>query len=350
MSTKVIHIFKLVCVIAVLSHPALLYCMGERLPEGENGAPDLSGTTQVVNEIRRIQEASGCRVGLYAWHLESNRAITFNGDARFPMASTYKIPIAYTLLDDRDHGELDLSQRIEIRPADMRPGSTALSARIQQNGNQFTVNELLDLMLTISDNTAADALLKLAGGPENVTRRMRELQITQMDINRSTLQMIAHTDGITDLPDTNNWEPGMYNQLKEKVPESLRQSAFQSFDTDPRDTATPMAMADLLNKVYQGNLLKSESRKLLLDLMARCKTGATRMKGMLPEFAPVAHKTGTLGGCAGDVGFITLPEDGGHVVLAVYVTGANQSYPKKERIIAHVSRAVYDFFLFNHTP
>ena len=63
---------------------------------------------------------------------------------------------------------------------------------------------------------------------------------------------------------------------------------------DRRDSSTPMAMVDLLRRIYKAELIKPESRNYLLDLMAQCETGKNRMKALLPGGTPVEHKTGTL--------------------------------------------------------
>ena len=46
---------------------------------------------------------------------------------------------------------------------------------------------------------------------------------------------------------------------------------------DRRDSSTPVAMVDLLKRIYKAELIKPESRNYLLDLMSRCATGKNRM-------------------------------------------------------------------------
>jgi beta-lactamase class A len=79
--------------------------------------------------------------------------------------------------------------------------------------------------------------------------------------------------------------------------------------------------------------------------MRRCRTGEARLKGMLPLGTEVAHKTGTIGGTTNDVGIITLPDDGGHVAITVFVKSSEKEASVRERTIAEVARAVHDFFL-----
>jgi beta-lactamase class A len=110
-------------------------------------------------------------------------------------------------------------------------------------------------------------------------------------------------------------------------------------------------MATLLARLWRGQTLSPASTARLLDIMYRCETGLLRIKGMLPPGIRVAHKTGTLGiGVTNDVGILELPNQAGHVVLAVFIEESAASAENQERTIAQVARAVYDYFLFGGTP
>jgi beta-lactamase class A len=60
----------------------------------------------------------------------------------------------------------------------------------------------------------------------------------------------------------------------------------------------------------------------------------------------VAEKTGTIGGTLNDAGMITLPGDGGKVMVAVYIAKSKKPFEDRERAIADISRALYDYYLF----
>ena len=123
---------------------------------------------------------------------------------------------------------------------------------------------------------------------------------------------------------------------------------FKIFDSDLQDTSTPKAMSDLLLKLYTQPILKSESKDLLLDIMRRCETGLTRIKGLLPMDTQVIHKTGTLGMTTSDVGIITLPNEGGHIIISIFIKSSEKEIPEREMAIAEVTRTIYDYFVFNH--
>ena len=115
------------------------------------------------------------------------------------------------------------------------------------------------------------------------------------------------------------------------------------FEADPRDHTTPLAMLQLLLAIDGGTAMSPESREFLLGVMSRTRTGAGRIKGLLPKGTPVAHKTGTVGGIANDVGYVTLP-DGRRFAIAVYTNSSETSTSDRERAIAEVSRILYDFY------
>ena len=110
------------------------------------------------------------------------------------------------------------------------------------------------------------------------------------------------------------------------------------FEADPRDHATPFAMLKLLLAIDGGTAMSPESREFLLGVMSRTRTGAERIRGLLPKGTPVAHKTGTAGGIANDVGYATLPH-GRRFALAVFTNSNETSTSDRDRAIAEIAPA-----------
>jgi beta-lactamase class A len=302
---------------------------------------------RLQNEITRLAKITDGEVGLTAIHIESGRRVALHETDRFPMASTFKVPIAVQILSRVDRGEIRLDQMITLEPHDLHPGSGTLSNLFKQPGVSLSVRNLMELMLLISDNSATDIVLRLAGGPEAVTSKMRDLGIAGINVNRPTVRLISEWLG-ADLPLEKDWTPDLFGKLYSAVPPATRAAAEAKFNADPRDTAQPAAMADLLLKIYSKKLHKPETAELLLDIMRRCQTGDARIKGMLPPDTEIAHKTGSIGGTINDVGIITLPDNAGHVVLALFVKQGTKS-ETSERAIAQIARTIYDYFLFVRT-
>lgn len=300
---------------------------------------------RLEHEIDRLSRISGGVAGVSAEHMESGRRISYHGTDPFPMARTFKVPVAVELLAHVDKGEVRLDQMITLEPKNLHPGSGTLTNLFNQPGVILSVRNLLDLMLLISDNSAADLCLRLAGGPAAVTAKMRELGIDGIRVDRPTALLIADWIGAT-LPPEDQWSPEAFRAAFRAVTPEQRKAAAGRFNDDPRDTAQPDAMLALLEKIYRRELHKPETAELLLDIMRRCQTGQARIKGMLPPGTEVAHKTGTIGGTVDDVGIVTLPDNAGHVAIAVLVKKGSRTEDDSERTIAQIARSVYDYFLY----
>ncbi|MGH7458141.1 MAG: class A beta-lactamase [Longimicrobiaceae bacterium] len=307
------------------------------------------GLARLRAEIERLAEIAGGEVGVGVIHLESGREAYLNRGERFPMASSYKVPIAVQLLTRVDRGELRLDSMIALQPGDLHPGSGTLTELFDDPGVVLSLRNLLELMLLISDNSATDLVLKTAGGPAAVTGRMRSMGLGGVRVDRPTVRLISDWIGIEDLP-SDDVSPAEFRELAEAVAEVDRSASAAVFDANPRDTSTPEAMVALLARIWSEEVLSPGSSELLLDIMERSTTGTERIKGMLPPGTDVAHKTGTIGGTTNDVGIIQLPDGAGHVAIAVFVKKSERSVETRERAIAQISRAVYDFFLFTAVP
>ena len=305
-----------------------------------------AGLEGLAREVERLSAGSGGVVGVTAHHLETGRRVSLRGSERFPMASSYKVAIAVELLRRVDAGELSLDQMVTLKPSDLHPGSGTLGELFTKPGVALSVRNLLELMLLISDNSATDMVFERAGGGAAVTARMKALGIDGIDVSRPTLNLIADWAGLKNLPPASEWSPGLWGALFDAIPSADSTAAAAAFDKDPRDTATPDAMVDLLTKIHHKSLHKPETAELLLDIMRRCQTGEHRLKGLLPDGSIVAHKTGTIGGTTNDVGILTLPGGAGHVAISVFVKSSTRPVADRERVIAQITRAVHDFFLF----
>jgi beta-lactamase class A len=221
--------------------------------------------------------------GFAALDLATGESISFNGGQAFPMASTMKIAVAAAWLGEVDSGRRSLDDAIA--------GSTAL--------------KLMDAMITHSDNRATDLLIASLGGPAAIDNWLRAHNLAGIRVDRTIAQLLSARRDLRDI----------------------------------RDSSTPTAMLGLLRLIDSGPALKPESRLLLLDMMRRCATGSNRIRGILPPGATVEHKTGTLSGYTGDVGFLTTP-GGRRIAVAFFARGGSN----RPAVIATAARAIYDVF------
>jgi len=306
-----------------------------------------ASTTRLARQIEAISQATTDGVlGVSAVHIESGVSVSVRGTSAFPMASAVKIPIAVQVMSLVDEGKLPLSKMIDLTPRDLHPGSGRLTDLFFHPGVSISVENLMELMLVISDNTAADLMLREAGGPPAVTARMKALGLNSIRVDRSIALLLADWIGIRDVPPEEEWTREMWDKLENAVPDAQHMRARRAQWNDRRDTATPDDMTKLLVHIWKKDLFSAANADVLLGMMERCQTGKQRIKGMLPAGTPVAHKTGSLGGVVDDIGVITLPDNQGHIAISVFTKAFTKPEETAEKAVAEISRTIYDYFLF----
>jgi len=299
----------------------------------------------ISQKIEKVAQGLAGHIGVAAQEIGSGESITVNGDETFVMASTYKVAIAVTVLGLVDKGQLKLTDLIDLPPEMMVAGNNAIAESYIHPGIQLSVANLIEVMITESDNTATDVSLKLAGGPEAVTKKLRSIGIREQRADRYTSEILRDFYGLQDKA-----SPSVVTEAIAKDPTLLLKMTQPNmeFEKDPRDQSTPKAMLELLLAIDSGKALSEKSRAFLLATMSRTYTGKERLRGLLPRGTPVAHKTGTIGGVANDVGFITLP-DGRRFAIAVYTKSSTTPVADQDRAIAEISRTLYDFYYLSGT-
>lgn len=332
-----------VLVAAVLSLSAISGAVFAKSPPVPAAAAQRSAPARaaVEAEILRVARTSGGVVGVLARHLESGLTLSLNDGEAFPMASTFKVAVAGAVLAEVDAGRLSLDQMVEVKPG-LVLSSEGIAEIFPFPGVAASVHNLIESMLTRSDNTATNVLTELAGGPAAVTAWVRGVGVEGMRIDGDTNGIVGRFAGLP--PSSESVE----SQLKKLIAanpelEELAGKPNASFDDDPRDTTTPKAMVLLLSKIVDSHILSADSTQVLLGSMERCITGLKRLRAMLPPGTGVKDKTGTIGGTVNDVGIITLPENHGRVAIAVYIKKSSKPIEDRERVIAQIARFVYDY-------
>ncbi|MES2603183.1 MAG: class A beta-lactamase [Pseudomonadota bacterium] len=258
----------------------------------------------LIAEFKRLEKASGGRLGVAMVDTGSAKRIDYRGDERFPMCSTFKALLAGAVLHRVDAGKEQLTRRVRVSKSDIIAHSPVTETRI---GGDISLAELCEATVTLSDNAAANLLLVDIGGPEGFTRFVRSLgdPVTRLDRTEPAL---------------NEARPG-----------------------DPRDTTTPKAMISNLQKLVLGTALSSASREQLARWLIDNKTGDTRIRAGLPSGWRVGDKTG-LGerGTSNDIA-VAWPPDRAPIILAVYLTGATVSAAQQNATIAAVAKAIATF-------
>lgn len=296
-------------------------------------------------QIERIIPRARGEVGVAIKHIESGTEVLVNADKMYPMASTYKVPILAEVFYQRAAGKLTLADRIEVTPADVHPGGT-IALLLDGPGLQMSIHNLINLMMRVSDNSAADLLIAKVGA-DNVTARMKSLGLDNIRVDRSTLEMILDQEGL----DYATYGKLPMAQLRERLDTVDAQTAARAndrFNKTEKDVATPRQMNLLLEKIYLGQIVDRASSDEIMEFMNHSMIGQTRMPGALPEGTRVVHKTGTISGSTNDTGIVFLP-DGCHLLVTVFTKDAKAPAADRERVIADITKYAFDYFLFNPT-
>lgn len=265
----------------------------------------------IQQQIAAIASQSRGRIGVAAMDLDGGGQIFLNGDMPFPMASTAKIAVAATFLEGVEQGRFRLDQRFPMMlSVAERAGARSPIAPVRA-GPVMTAQELMELMITRSNNQATDGIIAAIGGISPVNQWLTRKGIVGQRLDH-TMATLVRDDGKVN-------------------PATV---------IDTRTSSTPRAMLALLAAIDRGGALNPESRAVLLDTMTRTSTGRNRIRAGLPEGTLVAHKTGTLAGVTDDVGIVRLP-DGRHLAMVVFVTGPEGHGPHSA-LIAQVARVLYD--------
>lgn len=245
--------------------------------------------------------------------IDGKDTVEVNGRNDFPMMSVYKLPIALAVAEKCRAGGIELSDSCMVTSDALHRDT--YSPMMQRYGDvdtvTITLRELLAYTLQQSDNNASDILLEWVDGAAEVDGYMEWLGIDGMNIQWS--------------------EDEMHHDIQ------------RCYD----NSATPVAMAELLNMVDQQNDCKHIRE--IKHMMETCATGVDRLaKPLADTGAIIGHKTGTGDRlpdgrlmAVNDAGYVHLP-NGRRYAIAVFVAGSAYDIEQTSAIIADISDMVFN--------
>lgn len=250
-----------------------------------------------AQELQNALASAGGTFGVVVYDVTRDQEVyQQNADQIFAAASLIKLPIAVAAYTLDARGQVNLDEQRTLTTSDIVGGTGVLQHA--PVGSAYTVRELCGLMLSESDNTAANMVLRSIGGLEQVNTVMRELGLTQTWTQRFLMDLAAIEAGQDNL-------------------------------TSPAD------MALLLQLLAQDSVVGSSE---LIVALGRNRDDQ-KIPALLPSDVFVAHKTGTLPGAEHDVGLVTLPGGAQYIVVLM----SNNIADKQTAItaLANASRVIY---------
>jgi beta-lactamase class A len=204
--------------------------------------------------LAAIEKRLNGRLGVAAWDTGSGKRIEHRAGERFPMCSTFKFVAVAAVLSRVDKNEEKLDRVVHYTNHDLLEYAPITEQHVQEG---MTVSALCAAAVQYSDNTAANLLLTVLGGPEGVTRYARLLgdTVTRLDRNEPMLNT--------------------------------------AITGDVRDTTSPSAMlGDMKKLLIDRGALSEESQKRLQEWIIGNTTGGAMLRAGLPSTWRIGDKTG----------------------------------------------------------
>jgi beta-lactamase class A len=335
----------------LLALPLVAACSSAPASKPEAPAPKTEAPPTSTHDaalesaLTKIAAASDGIVAVSVRHLGDGRRASLHGDARLPMMSVFKLPLAVVALAMVDDGALKLDQIVPITEAELRPVSP-IAEEWRKGTHTVTLETLIVRAIQDSDNTAGDKLVALEGGGPAITARLRKLGMNGVEVGEPEIEIFAREFCPAVARPAEGWTMPAIEACPKLTPEARMTTAQYEIDHAP-NAATTDALVEML-AVLEGPAL-AKHRTWLRDTLAGTKTGTARLKGLLPAGTRVEHKTGTdemdgFGIATNDVGVITLP-DGARVAIAVLSSGSHKDRVARERVIAELAKATWDRFV-----
>lgn len=249
-----------------------------------------------VEAVIRAAEQGGGTVGVTLIAPNGDR-FAHNGDRKFRAASTVKIPLMVEIYRQIDAGQRSLDDPYTLRTEDKTPGSGVLLH--MHDGLTLTLNDLLYLMISISDNTATNILIDMVGFAA-VNDVIGALGMTGSNLNRAM-------KGRPAVPgEQENW-------------------------------ATPNDYAAVTQAILDGRAASAWACEQMIGMLEK-QSCTRRISRYLPEAEGIrwGSKTGSLTGVTNDVGYIST--DKGTLIVSVFCEGLPDQHVG-EQVIGDISRA-----------
>lgn len=255
-------------------------------------------THPVVQAAQEAEQSLQARIGLAVLDTADGQLWQYRADERFPMASTSKALICSALLA-RGPGVMKTAWLIKEEAVQSYAPTTE-----NLIGQYVSAAQLCAITMRNSDNTAANGVLEMLGGPQAVTSFLRTIgdTVTRLDRNE---------------PSLNEATPG-----------------------DLRDTTTPQAMVQTLQSLVLGDALKTSDRDRLTDWLRHNEVGGPLLRAGVPESWNVADRTGAAGYGTRGVVAVMWPPERAPLVAAVYITETKASMEARNAAIAAIGKVI----------
>ena len=206
------------------------------------------------------------QVGFFYKNLVTGETAGCRAEEAFLAASVIKLPLYLHVLTQAERGTISLSDRLTTPEEDKVPSCGALT--LFTGEVTCDIATLCRLMITISDNTATNRLIRHFG-IDAINYGFMEMGLQKTRLRRRLFDAEASAKGI-------------------------------------QNTICPAEMGALLEALYRGTFVSRGISREALDTLLLQQIGH-KLDGKLCERYPIAHKTGEDEGLSNDVGIVFAP-------------------------------------------
>jgi len=269
-----------------------------------NYQKDKARWSALADDITGLVSEFNGRPSILIKDLKRSWSITVNPKIRIPSASIVKIPIMAVCFYGAKEGKIGLDDKIILKQRDKTGGSGILKKK--PAGTTFTIEQLIELMITISDNTATNILIKLLGF-DYLNSCFRDFGLFNTNLSRLVMDMRSRDKGVEN-----------YTTVKD--------------------------MGLLLEKIYKGRLIDKNVSLECLKIL-KMQRSKSRIPAGLPKGVVVAHKTGLERGVCHDVGIVFTAN--GDFIICVLIKHRHKDSGLSKKLIANIARAGYNYYMLD---
>ena len=273
------------------------------------------GAVIVTDAITGVFREAGCDGYLHAVDLAAptGGSIEHGADEPVVTASVFKIAVLLEVCRRFATGELDPVHRVRVTPEERCLGPTGLS--VMCDDVVLSVRDLAYLMMSVSDNTATDVLMRLTG-LDAINEGLARLDLAHTTLVGDCAYLLA------DMPDT---------------PDNLPQ--WEALDPQRTNRSTPRDITRLLELIWTDRAAAADACAEVRRIMA-LQVWPHRLTSGFPAGVTLAAKTGTLPGIRNEAGVVTYP-DGGQYAVAVFTRAFDIHQDRQPAIDSSIGRSAF---------
>ena len=292
---KIMKFSKIIIVIWSLLIPSITFALNTQF-------------TPVEKKVKSIEKRLSAQVGVTILNVETGDNWNYKGDDTFPLTSTFKTIACAKLLYDNDHKIVDIESTVKIKEIDLMEYSPVMKNYI---GQQITLKQVCQAAMYMSDNTAANIIIKAVDGTQSIT------------------------DFVSDIGDKNT----RLDRIEPYLNEALLD--------DPRDTTTPNAISNTLKKLLFSSILSDSSKNQLKEWMINNQVTGNLLRSVLPDNWEIADRSGAGGFGARSITAVVWLQNQSPIIISIYISQTDASMDERNQAIVEIGKTIFDSYISN---